>query len=99
MQKYESIFIGDPTLTDDADMAIDEGTPGNYTVTYTAEDASGNSDTDTRGVTVVDTTPPPITCPADVTLDADPLTCEATYFGPSATATDACDASIQQKMK
>ncbi|MFT5216632.1 MAG: hypothetical protein ACI83H_001760 [Glaciecola sp.] len=36
---------------------VDTSTPGTYTITYTAIDASGNTGTATRTVTVVDTIP------------------------------------------
>ena len=40
---------------------VDANTLGNYTITYTATDAAGNTVTATRTVTVVDTTAPVIT--------------------------------------
>jgi len=42
---------------------------GNTTVTYTATDASGNTATDTQIVTVIDNTPPTISCPNSITLE------------------------------
>jgi Domain of unknown function DUF11/HYR domain len=45
---------------------------GTTTVTYTATDRSGNTATDTQVVTVIDTTPPTITAPADVTVNTGP---------------------------
>jgi hypothetical protein len=43
---------------------VDPNTPGTYTITYTATDPSHNTQTATRTVNVVDTTPPTITtCP------------------------------------
>src|SRR5712691_10901879 len=46
---------------------------GTTTLTYTATDQSGNTSSCSSSVTVVDTTPPSITCPA-------PITAEATSF-------------------
>ncbi len=43
---------------------VDVSTPGTYTVSYKATDASGNMTTATRTVNVVDTTPPVITLAA-----------------------------------
>lgn len=38
-------------------------------VTWTATDASGNASTDTQSVTVVDTTPPDVVAPDDITVE------------------------------
>jgi large repetitive protein len=43
---------------------------GTTAVTFTATDASGNSSSCTTFVTVVDTTPPTITCPSNITVVA-----------------------------
>src|SRR6266849_6259201 len=43
---------------------------GTTTVTYTATDQSGNQSSCTTTITVVDTTPPSITCPAPITAEA-----------------------------
>mgnify|MGYP000926751280 CR=1 FL=1 len=47
-----------------ASGAVDTSVCGTYTITYTATDASGNTGTATRTVTVVDTTAPVITVAA-----------------------------------
>ena len=44
---------------------------GTTTVTFTAADGSGNTGTTTSTVTVVDTTPPAVTPPAPITVEAD----------------------------
>ena len=64
---------------------------GNTTVTYTATDRSGNSANDQQVVTVIDNTPPVISCPADITQNADPGLCSAFVNVGTATATDNCD--------
>ena len=67
---------------------VDTDTVGEYTLTYTSTDASGNAGTATRTVNVVDTTAPVVTV-----TGTNPLTLEvaqdATYTDDGATATDA----------
>jgi hypothetical protein len=63
---------------------------GTTTVTFTATDDSGNSASCSMTVTVQDTTPPVITCPADVTVEQE--TADGTEVSLTATATDVCDA-------
>ncbi|MCA1815414.1 MAG: PxKF domain-containing protein [Acidobacteria bacterium] len=69
--------------------------PGSYTITYTATDGA-NTSTATRTVNVVDTTPPAITCPSDVTVTLPPnssATSTAVSY-PAVTATDSCSSSV-----
>lgn len=76
--------VGVVSITSDAAAAFPVGPT---TVTWTAVDAAGNKGTATSTVTVVDTTPPVVTPPADITVEASaPLT---PVTVPSATATDA----------
>ncbi len=54
--------------------------------THYATDACGNTSSCTQYIVIVDTTPPSLDCPEDVTIECgDPLP------GPSATAFDVCD--------
>ncbi|HKP47729.1 MAG TPA: PxKF domain-containing protein [Pyrinomonadaceae bacterium] len=69
---------------------------GNTTVTYVATDKSGNTASSNQIVTVVDNTPPTLTCPADVVIYL-PLNSTATSMTvsyPSATATDNCAGTV-----
>src|SRR6185436_6743306 len=52
--------------------------PGTNLVTWTATDGGGNTTTCEQRVIVRDTQPPTITCPADVTVNANPGVCFAT---------------------
>jgi len=68
---------------------------GTTVVTYLALDNSGNANTCSNTVIVSDSESPVITCPADVTVDADPVTCDylvgnLTPGEFDATATDNC---------
>jgi hypothetical protein len=65
----QSVDIGSATATDicDSNPAVTRDAPETYSlgdtiVTWSATDASGNSSTVTQTVTIVDTTPPVVTC-------------------------------------
>jgi hypothetical protein len=64
------------------------GNAGTLARTWTATDESGNSSICVQIITVVDTTPPVITCPADVMLECPADTSVETNG--SATAVDTC---------
>jgi hypothetical protein len=55
-----------PTITDDRPVCFPLGTTH---VIFTATDAAGNSSSCVADVIVVDTTPPEITCPSDITVE------------------------------
>jgi hypothetical protein len=82
------------TATDNCTLAslstngmVDANSPGIYTIDYVAADAAGNSATNTRTVTVVDTTPPVITLNG-----ANPMTnwLGTVFIDSGATAFDEC---------
>ncbi|MCA1640416.1 MAG: DUF5011 domain-containing protein [Acidobacteria bacterium] len=80
-----------------ASGSVDVNVPGTYTISYAAADDSGNAATTvTRTVTVVDTTAPVISCPANivVTLPANSTATSTTVNFSAPTATDSCDASV-----
>jgi len=68
------VSLGTPVTGDNCSVAsVTNNAPGVYplgttTVTWTVTDGSGNPATGTQRVIVRDTTPPTITCPADVTV-------------------------------
>ncbi len=64
-------------------------TPGNITVTITATDASGNAANCNFTLTKADVTGPVISCPANITVNANPATCGA-VVNYTVTATDNC---------
>jgi len=70
---------------------VNTGALGSYTITYMAEDASGNSATATRVVNVVDTVEPILTVNGD-----SPMTIEfgSAYTDANATATDNVDGRV-----
>lgn len=51
-------------------FSINPTTPGVHSVTCSATDAAGNTGSDTATITIVDTTPPVLTLPADITEEA-----------------------------
>jgi uncharacterized repeat protein (TIGR01451 family) len=76
--------------------SVDANTPGTYTITYNATDPSGNAATPVaRTVNVVDTTPPTINCPANITVTL-PLHSTAVSMPVSytVTASDSCSSNV-----
>ena len=61
---------------------------GSYTLTYTATDPSGNIGTTNRTVYVIDTTPPTIACPANISVFTTNTAGTTVTF--AATSTDLC---------
>jgi len=93
-----TVAIGTATATDavDPNPVITNDAPaqfpvGSTMVTWTATDAAGNSASATQSVTVQDTTPPAITAPAGVTVEATGVL--TTVAIGTATSTDAVDLS------
>jgi uncharacterized repeat protein (TIGR01451 family) len=91
--------IGTATATDNCGSVTITRSPsgntfpvGTTTITWTATDGHSNSSTATQTITVVDNTPPVISCPSNVVAYL-PLHTSATSMAvnyPAATATDNC---------
>jgi uncharacterized repeat protein (TIGR01451 family) len=83
-----------------ASGTVDANTVGTYTITYNAQDPSGNAATAvTRTVNVVDTTGPTVTAPPDVTVNtgAGAGSCSAVVSNAqlgTGSANDACQGSV-----
>jgi len=96
-----------PAATDNCDTAVDilyEGetvvsasASGTYQLRrrWTAIDNCGNSATITQNLSVKDTKPPTISCPADVKVPADGATCSQVVVFSQPTFSDNCDANPQ----
>jgi len=82
----------DGTLAVSITGSVDAGASGDYTLTYTATDAAGNSAQVIRLVHVVDTTPPVVTLngAAESTLEV----VVDSYEEAGAIAMDACDGAV-----
>ena len=82
---------GNPTVTQSPAAGTLVGI-GPHTVTVTATDGAGNHSSDAVVFTVIDNTPPVISCPANIVVHL-PLNSTATSMAvsyPAATATDNC---------
>ena len=73
--------------------SVDVSTLGDYTITYTATDANGNADSDTRIVHVVDTTPPEITGVPEEPVELWPPNHKMVLVAAGISATDKADPS------
>lgn len=79
--------VGTPVCTPASGTTFNKGTT---TVSCTVSDASSNSANCSFTVTVNDTIPPTISCPANVVHSTDPNVCNAAVTYANATATDNC---------
>lgn len=68
---------------------VDVDTPGTYTINYTATDGTHTVNA-SRTVYVVDTTPPVISCPANIVVTLPPNSTSMAVNYPAVTATDSC---------
>src|SRR5262249_38472881 len=91
-QATASDNCGAPTVTVSASNNGGAGSPASpliITRTYTAKDGAGNTPTAAQTITVIDNTPPTITCPANIVVNAPMGTCSATVNF-TVTASDNC---------
>src|SRR5262249_38322579 len=79
-----NVNLGAPVTSDNCGVAsVTNNAPASFpvgtnAVTWTVRDVNGNTPTCTQPVIVSDTQPPPIACPAPVTVNAAPGLCVAT---------------------
>ena len=81
-----------PTISNDFNNTADASgiyPSGNTTVIWTATDAAGNTNTCAMTVSIIDNESPMITCPADITMDAD-SNCEAMVTVTAPSFSDNC---------
>ncbi|MBX7051414.1 MAG: HYR domain-containing protein, partial [Flavobacteriales bacterium] len=96
------VDLGTPVTADNCSVAsVTNNAPASYpvgatNVVWTVTDANGNMSTCTQVVTVVDNQLPTISCPADVTVNADNAACDATGvdLGTPVTADNCSVASV-----
>ena len=97
-----TVRVGQATATDNMDpMPAITRTPtgnefvvGKHTITWTATDASDNSNSAEQTITITDTTKPSITL-TDDTADSNTVEFGSTYNDPGATATDLVDNDVE----
>jgi len=81
-------FIASPAHVAAPTVTLEPGCPDDYVITLVVNDGIEDSEPNEVVITVVDTTPPVITCPPDVTLEC-PADTSVEANG-SATADDSC---------
>ena len=95
------VLIGSATATDlvSSSLSLSNDAPaglnfplGATIITWSATDASGNTGTATQTVIVTDTTPPAVTAPADITVDATGVTTPVSLG--AGTAVDLVDGAL-----
>jgi hypothetical protein len=94
------VALGNPTTDDNCSIdTISNDAPalfplGNTPVNWTVTDGSSNSATDQQTVTVVDTTPPGLTAPANVVKECDAFGGTSTINLGTPVVTDICDPNV-----
>jgi hypothetical protein len=85
-------FVESPEHGATPTVTLEDGCPSDYVITLVVNDGIEDSEADDVVITVVDTTPPDINCPADVTLEC-PADTSVEASG-SATAGDTCGGAM-----
>jgi hypothetical protein len=85
---------GPVTVTHQGDSSDNNACPETITRTYRATDACGLWAECDQLITVDDTIPPVVTCPADIDVNADAGGCTGQVTWPPATADDNCDGDL-----
>ncbi|MEO1032881.1 MAG: HYR domain-containing protein, partial [Bacteroidota bacterium] len=91
--QIEAPFLGNLILSNNYTGISDaSGTYpiGTTQVLWTVTDLAGNSATCTQTITVMDTTPPVMSCPSDLNINTDPGLCSTVVDYSVPTATDNC---------
>jgi len=71
--------------------SVNPNVPGGYTVNYVATNSSGSATTNSRTVTVVDTTPPQVSLNGSNSIT---IECHTSFTDPGASATDVCAGAL-----
>ncbi len=92
---YTAPVGSDGCSISDTQLTAGNGSGGNFPVgttteTYTVTDLEGNTASCSFTVTVIDAAPPNINCPADISANAAPGTCEAVVNFATPAAADNC---------
>jgi hypothetical protein len=85
-------FLESPAHGATPTVTLDGGCPDEYVIMLVVNDGIVDSEPNDVSITVIDTTPPVVNCPADVTLEC-PADTSVEANG-SATASDMCSSSI-----
>lgn len=90
------VCSGDVSSRVVATGSIDTAKPGSYTRSYSVKDPAGNAATPvTRTVAVTDTVPPSLALNGSTTMT---LGCSAPFVDPGATALDACQGDLSNRI-
>ncbi|MFK7756687.1 MAG: FG-GAP-like repeat-containing protein, partial [Flavobacteriales bacterium] len=81
------------TITGTTSNPLTYSAQGTHTITWTFNDGNGNSTTANQTVTINDTNNPTISCPSNVTINANAAGCRGNVTVPVPTVNDNCSAT------